>query len=330
MKARRRIVTAAVTLFLAIAIGHFMQSGEVFEKRYPQAKRNVETVALSLMSVHAETLPTDPLYREMPVTPAAALPVLSMRALTPAAPTPVSVTSDAELGLSSFGLPCAPTLTLTPSLAGMVQLDVAAPCRPFTSLTVHHGDLSFQALTDHMGHLSIEVPAFATSSDIKVAFEDGLALEAQVSVPDADDYDRIAFEWQGAKPVMLHAHEFGAAIGDFGHVHKAAARTPRFAIEGRGGFLTHLGRADLPNARQVQVYSFPRATALGAGDIELRVTAPVMWESCGQRLPAKIHRRIGDAPAAVSRIAVTMPDCSAVGSQIELKNLLPSLTIASR
>ncbi|SLN25036.1 hypothetical protein PSA7680_01079 [Pseudoruegeria aquimaris] len=230
--------------------------------------------------------------------------------------------------LSAFGLPCTPRLAAAPAPGGMVAVQLSAPCEPERFFTLTQGDLAFTDMTSVTGDFAVTLPALSQDVALDVRFEDGSRLSTALRVEDAALFDHVILQWQGEAGLSIHALEFGARYGEKGHVSAASPRDPSFAARALGGFITELGARDLNHTRRAEIYSFPSGLMGRSGLVRLSVEAEVTPANCGQDLAARSTQiRAGAAEPSVE-IALAMPDCSAVGDYLVLKNLLRDLKIA--
>ncbi len=232
--------------------------------------------------------------------------------------------------LSAFGLACGAVLSAVPVEAGMVEISVKAPCKPEQFFQIRQGDMLFSDMTSALGHFETRVPALQAHVVIDLMFEDGDILNTQVSVPEADQFDRVVLQWEGDSGLQIHALEFGADYGDKGHVSAASPRDPSVAMRAVGGFLSELGARDLQYTQRAEVYSFPSGRMGRNGLVRLSVEAEVTAQNCGKTVEAQsmqITAGVGSSPVDIS---LTMPECAAVGDFLVLKNLLRDLKIAQK
>lgn len=317
---RKRVVTAIVTMLVAFGTGHVMQA--------MVAREN--TATLEDIPEAAPTLRSTGEPRPLPVPPAATLTPISLQ--PPILPgrtfgdpgAPASLPDDAAF--SPFGLPCAPALTLTPSVGAMIDVQLIAPCDTGKRVTLDHAGLTIEGRTDAFGMLSVSVPAFDETATVSVAFDTGLSLTQGVTVPDARDFARVALIWEGHQVFTMHALELGARYGEAGHVWSGAPKSPDRAQRGSGGFLTSFeGRR-----ASAEIYSFPIHHAPGTGVVRLTVAADVTAESCNRSIEARALQTSPLGGITRRDVKVAMPDCDAIGQTLRLKNLFQDMRLAAR
>ncbi len=258
----------------------------------------------------------------VPVSPEAmVVPASFTREIIEVADIPMTETTP----LSDLGLPCTISVSAAAMPAAVVALDVMAPCRGNTEVSIRHSGLSLTAETDALGLLTLDIPAFETPAFFEVGFADGTEETALVDLPDLGGFDRIGLAWIGNMDLELHAMEFGARFGEEGHVWQAAPSHADAAIAGTGGFLTILNAGD----SFAQIYTLPRATLREGESVRLSIDAPVTPANCTQTVLARTLRAEGAGPVDVTELSFRVPPCDAVGDVLVLQNLLDDLRLAS-
>jgi hypothetical protein len=174
----------------------------------------------------------------------------------------------------------------------------------------------------------VSIPALARQAEVTVTFDDGRGTEAVATVASAPEYARTGVIWHGGAGLHLRALEFGARLGEPGDVWAEAPRSPDYGVNGKGGFLTRLGRADMANPILAEVYSIPTGRMKRDGTVRLSIEAEVTDLSCGKVVSGKTFELGGDEPGRSIALDLTMPQCDALGGYLELKNLLQDMKIA--
>jgi hypothetical protein len=225
---------------------------------------------------------------------------------------------------------CAPRMTAMPLAGAMVRLDLTAPCHGGERVTLHHSGLTVTEITETDGSLRVDMPALAEQALYIATFADEAGAIARTDVTSLPFYDRVVLQWDGAAAGLeLHAREFGAEYFGPGHIWREAPGSLEAAARGEGGFLTRLGNPDLPSPRLAEIYSFPAGTTQRDGDIQLSVEAEIGADSCGSDVSAQtMILREGEVIGGRD-VVLAVPDCSAVGDFLVLKNLVDDLKIAS-
>lgn len=207
-----------------------------------------------------------------------------------------------------------------------VLLSIDAPCQPSTEVKVSHQGVSFDVMTDEDGLASADIPALSENAVFSMSFESGESAIAETRVTDFSDYDRAVLQWVGKKQIELHALEFGATYGEGGHIWRGDKGQFEGATTGVNGMLTELGQ----NQYHAEVYTFPSSMVVNAGDVILSIEAEVTLQNCGRELTAQTLQFGPNKSVIVEDLAMTMPDCNAIGEFIVLKNMLEDLTLAER
>lgn len=322
----RRIITVGGTLFCAWGIGYLMQSNAQEAAQEPEDLSVPEVVMMPLEPKH------EPKLKVSDITLTSALSAPDPVFLPDAPVILASLTEDALI-LSLPEEETAPTFACSydvaavPAAAAMVTLTVDAPCMANDRFTVHHNGMMFTDVTDDEGKRVLSVPALASDAVYIVSFSNGDGAVATTSVTSVEYYDRVVVQWTGNSGLQLHALEYGANYAEDGHVWAGDAGDMATAARGEGGFVARFGE-DLTGALQAEVYSFPSGTTARAGQVALSLEAEVTQANCGRDIEAQTIQMTGNGDLKVQDVVLAMPDCSAVGDFLVLKNLLNDLKIA--
>ena len=332
---KRKIFTVSATFFVAWATGFAMQNSDLIAEQLGVTQVSpvhaVELASADLTtkndttSAHQFTMPRPPRAALHPVSGQIDKAAIRERVRRSA----IRKTPAVEFQqFSPFGLACSATFTVKPAPAAMVNVTLNAPCHGREAVEISHNGLAFTVRTTTFGAASVTVPAMAKDAEFEVRFNNGETLWAATSVPEFTIYDRVAVQWQGKSNLKIHALEFGARYADAGHVWAKAPRTISYGVQARGGFIVDLGNANLPDAKQAEVYSFPTGSINRAGTVRLSVEAEVSAYSCGHDVDAQVLQK--DATGTIKTVDLTliMPDCGAIGDHMVLKNVLQDLKIA--
>ena len=339
----RKYLVAGGTFSVAMGIGFVMQNGDALASRMVADEPVMTPMAQPIAeeTAAAETVAPAP---EMPAPAVSAALAIPSDLVAPApAPAPVELAAaeldsplaDAPLTDAGPQAPlaldtCVADMEATVGPAATVMLEISAPCAADSVATIHHQGMIFSVLIDSAGKATVMAPALAANAVFIADLPGGYGAAAVVSVPEIEGFDRAVLQWQGVTGLGLHALEFGAGYNQDGHVWAASARGIDAVESGSGGFLMRLGDVGIETAFQAEVYTFPSGTAQRDGRIELSVEAEVLPGNCGRAIAAQsIQIAPGSLPAALD-LTMTMPGCDAVGEFLVLKNMLESLTLASR
>lgn len=262
-----------------------------------------------------------------PALPAVARPAAATDAPPPvtAAEQPGAAPTEVQ-ALSDFGLPCGLGVSSSAMPGAMVALDIMDPCRPNARVEVEHDGMTIAAMTDAMGLLTLDIPAFASPARFEVRLEDGSSATTRTDLPDLDAYARVAVTWEEDRALELHAFQNGALFGAPGHVWQERPGRLEAALSGRGGVLTVLGDPEADAPRLAQVYTVPREMW---PSVAVSVDIPVTRKSCGQPVRAQRLRMQEGGGTTAARISLTLPGCEAVGEYLVLQNLFDDRRLAS-
>lgn len=165
-----------------------------------------------------------------------------------------------------------PGISLSPESGGLTQISVGSSCRAGELVSITYADATLVERLDAEGRATTMLDCFAGDAEpITITFEDGTSITRQPVTDNLTKYSKVAILWSSSVDLDLHAFEYAAAPGDFGHIWsgvplslaEAEARAKR---EKRGhGFLStaSTGRSIGMN---VEVYTFvhdPREKAAG-------------------------------------------------------------------
>ncbi len=203
------------------------------------------------------------------------------------------------------------------------RLTLKAPCHVLDHVDVHHSGLTFSAVTDKDGTLSLTIPAMSEYAIFLFSFADKKGTVATTHVPELKNFNRIALQWQGDTDIQLHALEFGAAYGQAGHVWSGSDAAGE-------GNTVHLGLGQTEAARNVEIYSFPAQSTQKTGSVELSVEAEVTATNCAKGLNVQALEWRGDQRLRSRDLMIDFPACDAVGDFLVLNNLFQDLTIAAK
>jgi len=223
---------------------------------------------------------------------------------------------------------CDASLMLAAAPGAMIDIAFDAPCHPMARIVIRHAGMAVTGLTSATGTFDLTLPALRVDADVTADVRGGPIVFADVAVPDFADYDRVVVQWQGADSFELHAYEFGASFGEFGHVWSQSPRGPDAADLAEGGFLTALGDRQVDWPLLAEVYSLPTGRIDRAGDVRLSVEAAVTPETCGREMLGEAIVVQGGQPPALIEITLPMPGCDVSDGFLVLNNLLPNLNIA--
>jgi len=221
---------------------------------------------------------------------------------------------------------CAVWLVVTPSISGMLDASVYAPCDRDAAVQISHAGLTFDTRIGPDGQLVQMVPALTADATVTLTFADGREQSDSTLVTDLGSLERVALQWESPASLLLHAYEFGAQYGETGHIHAGNPLAP--GVHGHG-FMTVLGDPMIPGGRMAQVYSYPSGQSSRTGSVVLEIEAPVTDLSCGRPIEAQSFELQGDGLAQIRVIHLDMPDCDGSGGYVVIPGVLPDIQIAA-
>lgn len=313
---RRRVVLIVSVMVLAFSAGHIMQT---------VLARDMD-VAVRGMAEDAEPgLRRATQAPGLPVPPAATLtpfqtpePAPSDR-ITDDPPLPDLPLEDASA--VPLGAPCRVEVDAVAGGAGVIWLEVSAPCSGGEVITVAQDGLSVEWALDRNGRLSADLPAMTVATVLQVQFAGGLSETVAVTLPEIKDLTRVALIWDGPKVLGLHALEGGAGYGDAGHIHADAPG--RMDTSGTAGFLMQVGDG---SGRMAEVYTRPA----GQGPVRFLAEADVSSESCERIITATASQSDQFAGVMSRELRLTMPSCDNLGDIVSVTTLFRNLRMAAR
>lgn len=300
----RRIGRILAIVAIALAAGHLVQTLAARKAVPAAAAVNLPTKIVELsaspeesgLKMKAESLAKPPPQKHIFLAP-------------PVGPVPDAVQAH----------DCTPMLTALTEPGAMVALTLRAPCDGSARVVVAHGGLTVTERLAPNGRLMLAIPALEQTGQFTVRFADGRRVTALHPVPDLVTVRRFAVQWLGLDGFVLHGFENGA---DFGQTGDVSPSQP--GPTSTGSSLVSLGEPGVESPLIAQVYTYPVE-----GTADIVVEAPVTAANCGQEM---LGQTISSLEGAVQVVDLTlaMPDCSAVGDFLVLKNLASDLKLATR
>lgn len=345
MRVNTQLITAIMTLAIALCIGFVMQHRDDIGATAwfaPDAEDGdgstvpgyeTDITFVAAIARNRTPAPSSEIVEGMLVPNPPPLPELATRAV--AAPERFAVLDagfasprvDLIQELGGFGLPCDVTFTAEPQIAAMVRLTLNAACKPYANVAIEHEGMRFVSLTSNIGQLVVDVPALRQDAEFHAIFSDGREVSARVDVPDFEMFTRAVLQWTGENGLSMHAFENGAEYLENGHIRQDNPSTASAAASGLGGFLVTLGDRDTLYPQLATVYSFPSALQPGAV-VRMAIEAEITGQNCGQTVEAQTIQPTGSGGYEPVDVAVTLPTCGSVGDVLVLKNLVRDLKLA--
>ncbi len=220
---------------------------------------------------------------------------------------------------------CTISLDLMAEPLAMIGLSLVAPCHPNERIVMRHAGLAITGRTTATGSISTAMPALESAGTISVLFADGTKADATIDMPEVTALTRFVVQWQADDAFQVHAFENGAEYGQPGHVSAADTQAPNPIAPSRGGFLLVLGDSTVDLPLLAEVYTYPKNTTVTP---EVLVEAAVTATTCGRDLLGETLVSTEGSVIATD-LMVAMPDCTAIGDFLVLKNVVPGMTLAA-
>ncbi len=311
----KNIASATGTFFVALTLGIYLQHGEVIMDRIAG-----EGVIASMSHQPELPEPTTEPEREL------ALFSWADSALNTPKIVPISLSKPFAADDTAVLRDCSFSVTAQTLPMAFVALSVSAPCDPMSSVQFHHQGITFSQMTDEDGNATAIAPALAEQALFMVTLANGDGAVASSYVPEIALFDRVVMQWDGPRAAELHALEFGASYNSDGHIWNAKAGDVDFRATPTSGFMMTLGYDDMANPHLAEVYTIPSQIGR-SGTVELNVDIAVTAENCGQSITVSGMQISKGQDRETSDLAMTLPDCDAIGSYLQLKNMFGDLTL---
>ena len=317
---RRRIIMVVSVMLLAFSAGHIMQN--VLARDTDLAVRGLVPDAGPLVrdSARPQSLPVPPAATLTPFVPPN--PPQSDR-ITDDPPLPEVPQEDASA--SPMGAPCRTSVDAVAGDAGIIWLEISAPCLSGQVVSVAQPGLKIDWRLDDRGRLSADLPALSQNVNVTVAFADGTNIDTALFLPGVIGMYRAALVWDGPQILGLNALEYDASYGDAGHIHAGA---PGHATsDGTAGFLLRLGDG---SGSMAEVYTLPRRDATQSGNVRLSVESEVTSMTCGRLANARAVQIDAVGGIMQRELTLTMPSCDDLGDFVSVTTLLREIRLAAR
>ncbi len=214
---------------------------------------------------------------------------------------------------------CKPEMAAEVQDDAIVVLQISAPCLANEWVTLHHSDLVFSEVLDDTGLLKLEIPAMTKNAVFTANFSHAPEISTAVLVEGLNNIERVAMQFSIGSGFELHALEYDATYGDFGHVWAQAATGQ--------GTLTVLGQPIHDHAQMVQIYSAPYQ-ASRKGHVHLSIETEVTAMNCGRVIPVHVRQYRNNSLNNID-LQIPVSECDVVGDFLVLNNLIESLNIAT-
>lgn len=305
------------------------------EKPVMVVPASVETMPDNLSgSMMAGMIPTVAAPAIPPATPLAiASPSATEAPPVPSAPAPAIITTTApERSIVPKAMEvllqpqqnCENAMDLSVIADAIIEVSLMSPCRPGERLVLRHGPLAITTRTTAQGSVFLKIPALDAAETVSLRFADGSVIDGSVQVPDLAKLRRFAVQWMDRDTFGVNAFEGGSGYGAAGHI--SAANPGKLPLTGTAdsGYLMILGDAEATPAMLAEVYTYPVGSL---GPVEVSIEAQVTADTCGRDLLGEVITSDG-GKSDVSDLMLAMPDCTALGDILVLKNPVQDLTLA--
>lgn len=210
-----------------------------------------------------------------------------------------------------------------------IAVFVSSLCRPHQVVTLSHANFSFSARTDGRGVFSTTIPAFTSIAKIDVIFDDGATANAQVSLRDATDLERLAIVWSVPVNLDLHAFEGNATERSEGHVWVNNPRTYRDTLIGGGGFLETFGDNSIEGGSMAEVYSLPTSRIRRQTSVSLDLRINDIDAYCAQPMALRTVRSENGGEISKREFNLRLPQCGIASGGLILENFVENIGVAS-
>ncbi len=222
---------------------------------------------------------------------------------------------------------CETGFTAMAAPGAMVDLTLEAPCFAGQMVDIFHAGTRFTDNLDANGLLQVSLPALEEDAFFNALFADGHTESTDILMLTVSDYNRVALFWKGDAGFDLYALENGAMYGEAGHVSAETPYSPTRGVTGEGGFLAQLGQSI--TGYHTAIYSYP-ALLTDTGPLpEISVEARIIEANCGREISATLMQATHMGTFENLPLVMAVPDCSAVGEYLVLKNLPQDRRIAA-
>jgi hypothetical protein len=215
-------------------------------------------------------------------------------------------------------------------LGASIAVFVSSPCRRNQVVTLSHADFSFSVRTDDRGVFSGTIPAFASRATVEVIFDDGATANAQVSLRDASDIERLAIVWSVPVNLDLHAFKNGATENSKGHVWADSPRVYRDTLIGGGGFLEAFGDSSIEGGTMAEVYSLPTSRIRHKTTVELDLRINNIDAYCDQPMALRTVRSDDSGEITKREFNLRLPKCGVASGGLILEDFVDTIGVAGK
>lgn len=327
MELKRRLSLVVAILSVAFGSGHLVQNVLVTPEKRATATTDLKPVDITLVAAGPMVPALMPAVAHLPNPSFAVVAEDTGPSIFTLPDEPVL---RADLNSSTKVEPmienqCQANLSLRADPSAMIGITLSAPCHPNERIVLRHAGLAVTGKTSGAGMLFASLPALGSAAEVSVRFADDTTVQASVEVPEARGLRRYGVQWLGDDAFQLNAFENGAGYGEPGHVSDA---DPQVALAGQpqiGGFLSVLGDNQVDQPMLAEIYTYPTDAS---AHVQIVVEAAITKATCAREILGETLAEV-DGDVTITDLSLAMPDCSAIGDILVLKNLDPDLKIAS-
>lgn len=350
---KKRLGTAAATLVIALGAGYYMQNGQLA----PQGDVAAGGDAAPAMVQTASVLPSASVVApeeddasnvdledsaDIPAVETAAEELVNPTVLADVAPEPATVPEEAfdlaalEVMPEPAEAPapvaalqadkCTPILTGEAGDFATISVEISAPCHAETEVEFAHAGLRFTERLDAEGKVQLDLPAMLNDAEVTAYLNDDSTAQLAMTIPDADQYRRVALVWHGATGLQLHAFEEGADYGGIGHIWAEQPGDLTRVSAGQGGYATVLG--SVAQGYAADIYTFPAYMMRSLSGPEISIEAQILETTCDSKIRGTYLRGNGKSQPKAFPVQIAAPGCDAVGEYLVLQNMPQDLRIA--
>lgn len=328
MELKRRLSLVVAIMSVAFGSGHLVQNVFVKPPMLASAAPALQPVGITLVASGPEipqarlkVAEVVPFSDSFAAAGTSATPKLF--AIQDAADAPADVVKMPPT-VAAIADACPISLDLAVEPSALISLTLRAPCHVNERIVLNHAGISVTAKTSGIGIAVASLPAMTADATVSARFADGKTVSANLAVPEASDLRRFGVQWMGEEAFQLNAFENGADYGEIGHVSAADPQRPLAGNAQIGGFLSVLGDDQVDRPMLAEVYTYPKDAG---AVVKIVVEAAITKSTCARDILGETLAEVG-GNVTITDLTVTMPECSAIGDILVLKNVDPDLKIA--
>ncbi len=209
-----------------------------------------------------------------------------------------------QANISAFGISCDMKLNASAENDATIHVRISAPCDPNQTVVLEYEGLFADITLNMTGMADFQIPALANHNEFLVHFEQHLPERISIETPDLDEYVRVALGWGEEDAPRL------------------SGEAPRHLPFER----MTLGDG---SGRVVQVISHHLDPDAQAGVIRLGMNVGVTKNNCGRTQSGSVVQTSPGLTQLRYDLKLAASSCDDVGRNLQLKNILQDLKLAS-